>query len=84
MKKIHRIAASVAVALMSATVLSGCENSTGSAEVIQAGSYQATEHGLLVLPAQGQAKAVAYKYFVRESSASRRCHTTISVGLQRA
>ena len=63
MKKIHRIAASVAVALMSTTVLSGCENSTGTSEVVRAGSYQATEHGLLVLPAQGQAKAVRLQVF---------------------
>ncbi|WP_258544399.1 glycoside hydrolase family 31 protein [Alteromonas lipotrueae] len=55
------LAHSVALGLMSITVLSGCSKDatqTSSAQVESAGTVQHIEHGVIVTPTQGQAKAV--------------------------
>lgn len=62
MKKSYRLACMVTVTLLGASSLAGCDsmtvNSTEISQVSSAGSYTANEHGITVLPAQGQAKAI--------------------------
>ncbi len=65
--KSHVMGGCVALAVFSTVLLTGCEPQKATEQAATAGSYIAIDKGILVSPAQGQAKAVRFQVFEEDT-----------------